>query len=69
MEMAVNNNNPEDNDPGEVGPGSSDALVQNPVRLTIGHYYCANCGEDPLTRGDAKCPRCQDKLRWDGITL
>ena len=67
--MAVNNDNPGDNNPGDDNPGNSNALEQNPVRLTLGHYYCANCGEDGLSRGDARCPRCQDKLRWDTVDI
>ena len=67
--MAINDNDSDDNDSSEVGAGNSDALVQKPVRLTIGHYYCPNCGEDPLSRDDSKCPRCKNELRWDGVAL
>ena len=42
--MAVNKNN----------PGNNNASKQNPVRLTLGHYYCANCGGDCLSRSDAR---------------
>ena len=61
--MSVNNN------PGNYYVGNKNASKQNPVRLTMGHYYCANCGEDGLTPGDAKCPRCQDYLRWDRVDI
>ena len=63
--MAVNNNDPGDTNPDGNDPGNNNASVQNPVRLTIGHYYCTNCGEDGLSRSDLRCPRCQDHLRWD----
>ena len=52
--MAVNNNNPADNNPGNNNPGNNNASEQNPVRLTLGHYYCTNCGEDCLSRSDAR---------------
>ena len=67
--MAVNNDNPGDNNPGDDNPGNNDASEQNPVRLTLGHYYCTNCGEDGLSRGAAKCPRCQDNLRWETVDI
>ncbi len=67
--LAVNNNNPGDNNPGNSNPGNNNAAEQNPIRLTMGHYYCANCGEDNLSRSDAKCPRCQDSLRWDRVDI
>ena len=63
--MAVNNNWPGNTNPDSSDPGNNNASVQNPVRLTLGHYYCANCGEDGLSRSDSRCPRCQDYLRWD----
>ena len=69
LEMAIDNNNSDDNDPVEVSTDNSATMVQKPVRLTIGHYYCANCGEDPLSRSDSKCPRCKNELRWDGVAL
>ena len=57
--MSVNNNNPDNNNPSK----------QNPGRFTLGHYYCTNCGEDCLSRSDARCPRCQDYLRWDRVAM
>ena len=66
--MAVENNDPGSINPGD-NPGNNDASEQNPVRLTLGHYYCANCGEDCLSRSDARCPRCQDYLRWDRVAM
>ena len=67
--MAVNNNNCGNNNPGNNNSGNNDASEQNPVRLTLGHYYCANCGEDGLSRSDARCPRCQDYLQWDRVAI
>ena len=67
--MAVNNNNPDNTHPDHTNPVNNDAPEQNPVRLTLGHYYCANCGEDCLSRSDARCPRCQDHLRWDKVEI
>jgi len=66
--MAVNNN-PDNNNPGNTDSGNDDASEQNPVRLTLGHYYCAKCGEDGLSRSDPRCPRCQDYLRWDRVEI
>ena len=68
-EMAVNNNNPGNNNPDNNNLGDNNASEQNPVRLTIGHYYCGKCGEDCLSRSDARCPRCQDYLRWDRVEI
>ena len=63
--MTVNNDDPGNTDPDKDDPGNNNASVQNPVRLTLGHYYCVYCGEDGLSRSDPRCPRCQDHLRWD----
>ena len=49
--------------------GDNEASKQNPARFTLGHYYCTNCGEDGLSRSDARCPRCQDHLRWDKVAI
>ena len=57
------------NYPDKDGPDDNNAVAQNPVRLTIGHYYCANCGEDCLSRSDPRCPRCQENLRWDTVDI
>ena len=62
--MAVNSN-----DPGNTDPDSNNTPEQNPVRLTLGHYCCANCGEDCLSRGDPICPRCQHYLWWDRVDI
>ena len=67
--MAVNNNDLDNNNPNNNDPGNNKASEQNPVRLTVGHYYCANCGEDGLSRSDSRCPRCQDHLRWDRVDI
>ena len=72
--MAVNNNDPGNNDPGnnsqgKNNPGNNNVSEQNPVRLTLGHYYCSNCGEDCLSRSEARCPRCQDHLQWDRVEI
>ena len=66
--MAVNSD-PGNNHSGNNNPGDANASEQNPVRLTLGHYYCANCGEDGLSRSDARCPRCQDYLRWERVAM
>ena len=58
-----------DDNPGKNNPGKDDAPKQNPVRLTMGHYYCTNCGEDGVERSDARCPRCQDYLQWDRVDI
>ena len=67
--MAVNDDNPGDDSPGNNNPGNNDDSEPNPVRLTLGHYYCTNCGEDCLSRSDARCPRCQDYLQWDTVAI
>ena len=67
--MAANNNDPGDNNPGDNNPGDNNASEQNPVRLTIGNYYCSKCGEDGLSRSNPRCPRCQDYLRWDRVAI
>ena len=66
--MAVNNNDPGNTDT-DNNPGNNNASKQNPVRLTIGNYYCSNCGEDGLSRSDPRCPSCQDYLRWDRVDI
>ena len=67
--MAVDNNDSGNTHPEENSPGSDKAPKQNPVRLTMGHYFCANCGEDSISPSNARCPRCQDHLRWDTVAL
>ena len=67
--MAVNNNDPGNTDTDNNDPGNNDASEQNPVRLTIGNYYCSNCGEVGLSRTDPRCPSCQDYLRWDRVDI
>ena len=62
--MAVNRS-----DPDSTNHDDNNASEQNPARLTLGHYYCAKCGEDCLSRGDRMCPRCQDLLRWDRVAI
>ena len=42
---------------------------QNPIRLTLGHYYCAKCGQDGLSRNYNRCPKCDDLLRWDRVAI
>ena len=59
----------DNNNPANKNPGSNDSPAPNPVRLTIGHYYCSNCGEDRLSRSDARCPSCLDELRWDQVAF
>ena len=56
--MAVNND-----------PGKNKVSEQNPVRLTLGHYYCSNCGEDCLSRSDARCPQQIRALLMIGIGI
>ena len=67
--MAVNNNDPGNTDIDNNNPGNNYASEQNPVRLTIGNYYCSNCGEDGLSRTDPRFPRCHDYLRWDSVAI
>ena len=67
--MAVNNNDTGDNDPSNSDPDNNGASKQYPVRLTIGNYYCSNCGEGGLSRGDPQCPRCQDDLLWARVDI
>ena len=66
--MAVNND-PGNTNTGNTNTGNTDPLEQNPIRLTLGHYYCAKCGEDCLSRSEARCPRCHDNLRWDRVEI
>ena len=66
--MAVNNDIG-DNDASNSDSGDNSTSKQNPVRLTIGNYYCSNCGEGGLSRGDPQCPRCQDDLLWARVDI
>jgi len=73
--MAVSDNDTGDNDTSNSGrdnnstPKQNPVTKQNPVRLTIGNYYCSNCGEGGLSRGDRQCPRCQDDLLWARVEI
>ena len=67
--MAENNNDSGNTDPDNNNPVNHNVSEQNPVRLTIGNYYCSNCGEGGLSRSDPRCPRCQDHLRWDRVDI
>jgi len=63
------NNDAGNNDAGNNDAGNNDTSKQNPVRLTIGNYYCSNCGENNLSRREPQCPRCQDNLQWDSVDI
>ena len=67
--MGVSDNDTSNSDLGNSDPANHSGLKQNPVRLTIGNYYCSNCGEGGLSRGDPQCPRCQDDLLWARVDI
>ena len=67
--MAVSDNDTGDNDTSNSGRDNNSTPKQNPVRLTIGNYYCSNCGEGGLSRGDRQRPRCQDDLLWARVEI
>jgi len=66
--MALNDNDPGNTDT-DNNPCNNHASEQNPVRLTIGNYYCSNCGEGGLSRSDPRCPSCQAYLRWNRVAI
>lgn len=57
----------EDND--KTNGDNKNIPEQNPVRLTLGHYYCAKCGRDGLSRNENICPNCSEPLRWDTVAI
>ena len=67
--MGVSDNDTSNSDPDNSDPDNNSGSKQNPVRLTIGNYYCSNCGESGLSRGDPQCPRCQDDLLWARVDI
>ena len=76
--MSINNNtgnnntgdnNAGNNNTGDNNTGNNNTSKQNPVRLTIGNYYCSNCGENNLSRREAQCPRCKYNLQWDSVDI
>jgi len=67
--MGVSDNDTSNSDLDNSDPANHSGSKQNPVRLTIGNYYCSNCGEGGLSRGDPQCPRCQDDLLWARVDI
>jgi len=67
--MGVSDNDTSNSDSDNSGPAKNSGSKQNPVRLTIGNYYCSNCGEGGLSRGDPQCPRCQEDLLWARVDI
>ena len=67
--MGVSDNDTSNSDPDNSGPAKNSGSKQNPVRLTIGNYYCSNCGEGGLSRGDPQCLRCQYDLLWARVDV